>query len=71
MSGTVEEIKIFHTNLVTPDNKVIMIPNGVLANDVITNYSRKELRRVDLEFSISYDDNVNTCLLYTSKYVEK
>jgi len=31
-------------------------------NDVITNYSRKELRRVDLEFSISYDDNVNTAI---------
>lgn len=62
VSGTVEEIKIFHTNLVAPDNKVIMIPNGVLANDIITNYSRKELRRVDLEFSISYDDNVNNAI---------
>ena len=56
-SGTVEEINIFYTNLVTPDNKVVMIPNGALINGNITNYSRKELRRVDFTFSISYDED--------------
>ena len=56
-SGTVEEISIFYTYLVTPDNKVVMIPNGTLANGSIVNYSTKELRRVDFEFSISYDED--------------
>lgn len=61
-SGTVEDMKLFYTNLVTPDNKVVMIPNGVLANSTIINYSKKELRRVDLLFSISYDDNVDMAI---------
>lgn len=56
-SGTVEEIKMFYTYLVTPDNKVQMIPNGVLANDVIVNVSVKEDRRVDLEFSVAYGED--------------
>lgn len=56
-SGTVEEIKVFYTYLVTPDNKVVMIPNGALSNDSIVNYSQKGLRRVDINFSISYDDD--------------
>lgn len=57
-SGTVEEIKMFYTYLATPDNKVQMIPNGVLANDVIENVSAKDKRRVDLKFSIAYGESV-------------
>ena len=56
-SGTVEDIRIFYTYLNTPDNKVVMIPNGTLANGTMVNYSAKELRRVDLEFGISYDED--------------
>lgn len=56
--GTVENIGIFYTTLVTPDNKIVMIPNGTLANGTMTNYSAKELRRVDFNFSISYDADV-------------
>ena len=56
-SGTVEEINIFYTYLVTPDNKVAMVPNGALINGPIVNYSKKELRRVDFTFSISYDED--------------
>ena len=55
--GTVEEISIFYTYITTPDNKVIMIPNGSLANGNIRNYSTKELRRVDFKFSISYNED--------------
>lgn len=62
ISGTVEDMKLFYTNLVTPDNKVVMIPNGALANSTIINYSKKELRRVDLLFSISYEDNVDMAI---------
>ena len=54
VSGTVEEITIFYTYLVTPDNKVIMVPNGALLNGNITNYSKKPTRRVDFAFDISY-----------------
>lgn len=57
-SGTVEKISLFYTSLVTPDNKVVMIPNGSLANGVIINYSKKNTRRVDLIFSISYDSSI-------------
>ena len=53
--GTVEEIKIFYTYLVTGDNRVVMIPNGALANGNIINVSAKDLRRVDFEFGISYN----------------
>ncbi len=55
--GSVENIGIFYTTLVTGDNRIVMIPNGVLANGTMVNYSTKELRRVDLEFSISYDED--------------
>ena len=55
--GMVEDIRIFYTYLVTPDNKVIMIPNGQLANGNIVNYSKKDLRRVDLSFSIGYNED--------------
>lgn len=55
--GTVEDITIFYTYLVTPDNKIVMVPNGALANGNIINYSTKDLRRVDFEFCISYDEN--------------
>lgn len=53
-SGTVDEIRITATKLITPDNKVIYIPNGALANGNIVNYSERDTRRVDLVFSIAY-----------------
>lgn len=55
--GTVEDIQIFHTTLKTVDNKVITIPNGGLANSSITNFSRKETRRVEWTFGIGYGDS--------------
>src|SRR6056297_1857800 len=57
-SGTVEEISIFTTTLKTPDNKVVIIPNGPLANGNMTNYSSKETRRVDFTFGIAYDADI-------------
>lgn len=56
-SGTVEDIRMFYSYLKTPDNKVVMIPNGTLANGTIINYSTKEFRRVDFEFGIAYDED--------------
>lgn len=57
--GTVKNLTIFHTILVTSDNKRIILPNGPLANSPITNYSAEPTRRVDLLFSISYSDDIN------------
>jgi len=56
-AGTVIDIHITNTKLLTPDNKVIYLPNGALANGDIVNYSEKELRRVDFNFSIGYGDD--------------
>lgn len=46
--GTVKEITIFYTKLLTIDNKLILIPNGSLSNSSITNYSHMDMRRIDL-----------------------
>lgn len=59
VSGTVEKVGIFNTTLVTIDNKVIFIPNSKLINDNITNYSEKDIRRIDLVFGISYTDDID------------
>lgn len=56
-SGTVQAIKILQTEIVTPDNKVVVIPNGSLANSSIINYSKKDTRRVDFKFGVSYEAN--------------
>ena len=56
--GTVEDIRIFFTYIVTPDNRTVMIPNGVLANGVIRNNSMKDRRRVDFKFQVSYDSDL-------------
>lgn len=56
--GTVEEIGLFYTNLVTIDNKLILIPNGTLSNGSLINYSAKEKRRVDLKFSVGYENDL-------------
>lgn len=56
--GSVEAIKIFYTQLVTVDNKVIYIPNGSLANGTIINYTAKPSRRLDLTFGISYSTDI-------------
>ncbi len=58
-SGTVREISVFYTVIVTVDNKVITVPNGGLTNSVITNYSAEELRRVDVEFTADYESDVD------------
>lgn len=58
-AGIVEEIQLFNTYLNTPDNKMIVLPNGSLANGSMVNYSRKETRRVDFTFGIGYGDDID------------
>lgn len=58
-SGTVTDIGIFYTTLETPDNKIVTIPNGTLSNQSVIDYSAKEIRRLDLKFSVSYDSDID------------
>jgi small conductance mechanosensitive channel len=58
VSGIVEEIHIFTTQLCTLDNKTIIIPNAKITGDNITNYTKKEKRRVDLVIGVSYRENI-------------
>ena len=54
--GVVESIHIVSTKIITLDNKVVYLPNGALSSGTIINYSEKEIRRVDLEFSVGGND---------------
>ena len=56
--GTVEEISLFYTRLKTIDNKSIVIPNGTLANNSMTNVTAAEKRRLDLTVGISYQADI-------------
>ena len=58
--GTVYEISIIYTKLMTADNKVVVIPNGTLSNDSIVNVSHMKERRVDVAVGISYDADIRT-----------
>lgn len=58
-SGSVTEISIFTTTLTTPDNKLIIVPNGAIYGGTITNYSAKDTRRVDMVFGIGYGDDIH------------
>ncbi len=69
-SGTVTEVTILYTILTTPDNRRIVIPNGAISNEAITNYSYHDRRRLDLTLSVSYDADIETVkalLLETAK----
>ena len=56
--GTVKEIQIFYTKLSTIDNKTIVIPNGILTNNSLTNATAKDERRLDLKVDISYEASI-------------
>ena len=56
--GSVKSIGIFTTELTTPDNKQIIVPNGAIYSGNITNFSAKDTRRVDMVFGIGYDDDL-------------
>lgn len=58
-TGCVKEIQIFQTILLTPDNKMIHLPNGKVSNDSMVNYSTMPERRVDFTFGIGYGDDID------------
>ena len=69
-TGTVEEITVVYTVLLTPDNKRVTIPNGTLTNSVIENYSAEKTRRVDLKFSTDYKADIETVKKVLTKVAE-
>lgn len=60
VNGTVTDIGIFYTTLTTPDNKKVVVPNGKISNAVVTNYSANDTRRIDFDFSISYNADIDS-----------
>ena len=58
-AGTVEKIHIFNTELKTPDNKTVIVPNASITAGNIVNYSTKGTRRVDMTFGIGYDSDID------------
>lgn len=69
-SGTVKEIQIFNTILTTPDNKIIIIPNGGLSTGITQNYSKEATRRVDWQFSIAYGDSYDRAQAVIQKLLD-
>lgn len=55
--GTVKAVRLFHTEVLTPDNKVVFIPNSTLSSSLVTNFSHEELRRVEWTIGIEYDED--------------
>ena len=57
--GVVQEIQIFITKILTPDNRVVVIPNGILSNGTLKNYTEKDSVRMDVKIGISYSANIS------------
>ncbi len=58
-SGSVREIQIFYTYMTTTSGQEVIIPNGELSNNAVTNYSYHDTRRFDMVFGIGYGDNID------------
>lgn len=68
--GTVKEISIFYTKIVTVDNRVIVIPNGILANTSLTNASLMNKRRIDLTIGVAYEADIGKVKKVLQEVVE-
>ena len=69
-AGTVKDISIFYTTLVTVDNRTISIPNGSLANSSIVNYSHQKERRLDIDIDVSYENNIDDVKKCINKVID-
>lgn len=56
--GTVTEIQMFYTKLLTPDGRTVILPNGTLANTSLVNYTTAQFRRLDVKVGIAYDSDI-------------
>ena len=68
--GTVKEIHIFVTILLSPENKTVIIPNAAVSNNDIVNYTTEGLMRVDMVFGISYESNIKDAKDILLKIIE-
>ena len=68
--GTVQEIQIFHTVLLSPANRKIIIPNSPLATGPVTNFSAMPTRRIDFSFGIGYGDDIDQAKEILQKMAE-
>ncbi|MDR3286416.1 MAG: mechanosensitive ion channel [Prevotellaceae bacterium] len=57
-SGTILQIRIFMTEIKTPDNKIVFVPNSTLISSPLINYTREDIRRIDIDFSVAYGTNL-------------
>jgi len=69
-SGIVHDINVFATTLNTIDNKRVLIPNGLATSNQITNYTKNKMRRVDLLFGISYNDDFKKAIKILTEIAE-
>ena len=69
--GVVNEVSIFNTYLRTVDNKVIILPNGPVANGTIINYTKADKRRVDWKFSIAYGNDLKVAKELLNKFIQE
>ena len=76
-TGTVDEIGIFYTRITTPDNRRVILPNGVVSNEKMVNISANKTRRADFTFSVDYNSDIETVrsalldVISTSEYLLK
>ncbi|UWQ92024.1 mechanosensitive ion channel [Aliisedimentitalea scapharcae] len=69
-AGTVKDLNLFVTELATPDNVQIIVPNGQAWGAIITNYSHHDTRRVDFVFGIDYGDNADKAMQIITELAE-
>ncbi|MDR2043597.1 MAG: mechanosensitive ion channel [Clostridium sp.] len=69
--GTVEEVQMFYTKLVTIDNRVVVLPNGNLSNHSLINVTVADMRRLDIPVSVSYDSDLRLAKTVLGRLLEK
>ena len=70
VSGVVDEVNIFTTELNTVDNRKVIIPNGLITDQPITNYSAHDQRRIDMTIGVSYNDDLKVARDVMTKVIE-
>ena len=70
VQGTVDEINLLYTELLTPDNQLLIIPNSKFMNDVIYNYNAKKFRRCDITIGIGYSDDISRAKIVLSQILD-
>ena len=71
VTGKVESINILYTKLLTSDNKAVFIPNGQVSNAKIINFTQEKLRKLELSFSISYDNDYEKAMSIIREVINK